>query len=209
MTLTLYSGPISMFGSKAEIALREKGIPFDLQMVPFTLGSGYEPKHPEVLRLNPFKRQVPVLVDGDVVVYDSTQIFEYLEDRWPAPPLWPTSVPGRAVARRLELESDEVVFPHVITLMKARRGQTDAQAAAEARAALQAHLQRLDAWLEGKEWLAHSYSYADIALFMCVNFAAMFGERVAPQQERLMTWLRAMRARPSTRPVLDRLAAAR
>lgn len=209
MTLTLYSGPVSMFGSKAEIALREKGVPFDLQMVPFTLGSGYEPKHPEVLRHNPFKRQVPVLVHADVVVYDSTQIFEYLEDRWPEPALWPADVAGRALARRLELESDEVVFPHVITLIKERRGGAEVQAAAEARAALQAHLERLDAWLDGRRWLAHSYSYADIALFMCLNFAAMFGVRVAPRQDRLTAWWRAMRTRPATRPVLDRLAATR
>lgn len=206
MTLVLYSGPISMFGSKAEIALREKGVPFDLQMVPFTLEAGYEPKHPDVLRHNPFKQQVPVLVDGDVVVYDSTQIFEYLEDRCPQPPLWPQSVSGRALARRLELESDEVMFPQVVTLIKERRGGADPQAAAQARLALQAHMQRLDVWLQGREWLAHSYSYADIATFMCISFAAIFNVRVAPQQERLMGWLRAMRQRGSTQPIVQRLS---
>src|SRR5262252_7829386 len=87
--LILYSGPRSMFGAKAQIALHEKGLPFELVMVPFDMDRLYEPKHPEVLRVNP-KRQVPVLIHGAVEIFDSTQIFEYLEDLSRQPPLWPT-----------------------------------------------------------------------------------------------------------------------
>ena len=112
----LYSGPLSMFGAKAQIAALEKGLRFDLVMVPFEFGPGYSPKHPEVLRINP-KKQVPVLVDGELEIFDSTQIFEYLEDLQPDPPLWPRDLHARARARLLELNSDEVYFPHVIKLM--------------------------------------------------------------------------------------------
>src|SRR6185295_9505365 len=84
--IKLYSGPLSMFGAKAEIALREKGADFELEMVAFSQAQGYDPRHPDVLRVNP-KRQVPVLLDDGVELYDSTQIFEYCEDRWPAPVL--------------------------------------------------------------------------------------------------------------------------
>jgi glutathione S-transferase len=108
--MKLYSGPLSMFGAKAEIALREKGLDFDLVMVPFDPARGYEPKHPEVRRINP-KSQVPVLVDGELEIFDSTQIFEYLEDRHPVPPLWPHDPVARARARLLELRSDEVYSP--------------------------------------------------------------------------------------------------
>jgi glutathione S-transferase len=62
-----------------------------------------------VLRINP-KRQVPVLIDDGVEIFDSTQIFEYLEDRFPDPPLWPREPAARARARQLELKSDEVFF---------------------------------------------------------------------------------------------------
>src|SRR5471030_380746 len=86
--MKLYSGPASMFGAKAEIALHEKGIDFELVMVPFEMKTLYQPKHPEVARINP-KRQVPVLVDGDLEIFDSTQIFEYLEAIKPTPPLLP------------------------------------------------------------------------------------------------------------------------
>src|SRR5437870_8746352 len=104
--MRLLSGLISMFGAKAEIAAREKGLDFELEMVPFDLERLYEPKHPEVLRINP-KRQVPVLIDDALEIFDSTQIFEYLEDRFPAPPLWPAAPAERARARLLELKSDE------------------------------------------------------------------------------------------------------
>src|SRR3546814_9899588 len=66
-----------MFGAKAQIAAIEKGLDFELVMVPFE--TAYEPKHPEVARVNP-KRQVPVVIHGDIEIFDSTQIFEYFED---------------------------------------------------------------------------------------------------------------------------------
>ena len=130
----IYSGPLSMFGAKVEIAAREKGVAFELVMVPFIEGDAYEPKHPEVLRVNPVKQQVPVLVDeidGGVSLFDSTQIFEYLEDRYPAPALWPEGIADRARARQLEQKSDEVFFPHVIKLF----GLQDAMQSAPAVAA--------------------------------------------------------------------------
>ena len=68
--ITLYSGPLSMFGAKAQVAALEKGLDVDLVMVPFDMQRLYEPKHPEVVRINP-KRQVPVLVQGDVELFDS------------------------------------------------------------------------------------------------------------------------------------------
>jgi glutathione S-transferase len=77
-----------------------------------------------VLRINP-KRQVPVLVHGDLEIFDSTQIFEYLEDLCPNPPLWPAEPAARARARLLELKSDEVYFPHIIRLMGLQKSMDD------------------------------------------------------------------------------------
>src|SRR3954468_24714051 len=114
--MRLFSGPLSMFGAKAQIAALEKGLDFELIMVPFGADHRYEPRHPEVLRINP-KRQVPVLVHGDLEIFDSTQIFEYLEDLQPEPGLWPRDLRERARARQLEHQSDEVYFPHVVKLM--------------------------------------------------------------------------------------------
>jgi glutathione S-transferase len=119
--MRLFSGPLSMFGAKAQIAALEKGLDFELVMVPFGADHRYEPKHPDVLRINP-KRQVPVLIHGDLEIVDSTQIFEYLEDLRPQPALWPAGTVARARARLLEHKSDEVYFPHIIRLMVSRIG---------------------------------------------------------------------------------------
>jgi glutathione S-transferase len=141
--MRLFSGPLSMFGAKAEIAALEKGLDFELVMVPFE--EKYEPKHPEVLRINP-KQQVPVLIHGDLEIFDSTQIFEYLEDLRPQPPLWPPGPVARARARLLELKSDEVYFPHIIRLMGLQSSAQD-PAAVAARHAAARFYEEIDALL--------------------------------------------------------------
>ena len=206
-TPTLYSGPLSMFGAKVEIAMLEKGIAFDLAMVPFDFGAGYAPKHPEVLRINP-KGQVPVLVDGDVEIFDSTQIFEYLEDRWPEPPLWPRSIAERAEARRLEHGSDELFFPPVIRLMNLRADPdpVDAPEWKQARAAIAAYYVAMEAQLRGREYLAGQFSYADIAFYMAQLFAARHTVPMTPDQPRLLGWRRRMFERAPVRRVVTAMA---
>lgn len=95
--MKLYSGPLGMFGAKAEIAAREKGLGLEVVMVPFDMDRLYRPEHPEVARINP-KGQVPVLVDGGLEIFDSTQIFEYLETVRPTSPLRPADPRARAAA---------------------------------------------------------------------------------------------------------------
>lgn len=201
---TLYSGPLSMFGAKAQIAALEKGLDFELVMVPFDFARLYSPKHPEVLRVNP-KKQVPVLVDGELAIFDSTQIFEYLEDLSPEPPLWPRDKRERARARLLELKSDEVYFPHVIKLM-GLQSQLQEEPARAAIAAAQQFCQAMDAQLADREWLAGEFTFADIAFYM----AALFGERqgapLTAEMPRLLAWRERMTARPAVRQVAGAMA---
>jgi glutathione S-transferase len=154
-----------MFGAKAEIALWEKAIPFELTMVAFDRQHGYEPKHPEVLRVNP-KRQVPVLIDGDVEIFDSAQIFEYLEDKWPSPPLWPPSPAERARARQLELSSDQIFFPHVISLMGLRGtpDPIDSPDWIKARAGIEEYYATMEITLTGRSYLAGAFTFSQPAI---------------------------------------------
>ncbi len=205
--LKIYSGPLSMFGAKVEIAAREKSVEFDLVMVPFNFERGYQPKHPEVLRINP-KHQVPVLVDSNVEIFDSTQIFEYLEDRWPEPPLWPRSIAARAEARRLELCSDEVFFPHVIRLM-GLRGDPDPVDAPEwkrARAEIERHYIWMNQLLQHREYLADQFSYADIAFYMAQFFAARHTVPMTAEHSNLVAWRERMIGRPAVRTVVTAMA---
>jgi glutathione S-transferase len=54
--MKLFSGPMSMLGAKVEIALHEKRIPSYLELVAFDMVRCYDPKHPEVLRVNPYQK---------------------------------------------------------------------------------------------------------------------------------------------------------
>ncbi|HEY2775051.1 MAG TPA: glutathione S-transferase family protein [Candidatus Binatia bacterium] len=199
--MKLYSGPLSMFGSKTEIAVLEKGIDCPREFVPFSLATLYEPKHGDVARINP-KQQVPVLIDGDLEIYDSTQIFEYLEELAPAPPMWPRDRKERARARLLELESDEVFFPNVIALMPRSRGLPGGDAVADAaRAAIVAFYGKTDSRLAGREYLAGTFSYADIAFFMAQFFASFLGAPADPALANLAAWRSRVALRPSVRKV--------
>ena len=197
--MKLYSGPLSMFGAKAEIAAREKGIDFELTMVPFEMKTLYQPKHPEVLRINP-KRQVPVLIDGDLEIFDSTQIFEYLETMKPEPALWPSDARAKARARLLEHKSDEVYFPHIIRLM-GLQATPDDPAAVEARAGATAYYDAMEQVIGERDWLAGSYSYADIAFYMAQLFGARMTAPMTDAHPRLQQWRDRMSARPAVAKV--------
>ena len=197
--MKLYSGPLSMFGAKAEIAALEKALEFELVMVPFEMATLYQPKHPEVLRINP-KRQVPVLVDGDLELFDSTQIFEYFETLRPEPALWPAEPTARARARLLEHKSDEVYFPSIVRLMGLQNAPDD-PAAVEARAASAAFYEEMERTLGAREWLAGSYSYVDIAFYMAQLFGARMGAPMGEAHPRLLAWRDRMSARPAVAQV--------
>ena len=198
--MQLYSGPLSMFGAKAQIALHEKGLPFDLVMVPFDMERLYEPKHPTVERINP-KRQVPVLIDGSTEIFDSTQIFEYLEDAAPTPPLWPTSVVDRARARQLELQADEVYFPHIIRLMGLQSALGSAAAVAAIDAAL-GYYSRMENQLTDRAYLAGTYSYADIAFLMAQFFGDRMGAPISSSSRNLLAWRSRVVSRPAVQKVI-------
>jgi len=202
--ITIYSGPLSMFGAKVQIAALEKRLDFELIMVPYDSRQGYSPKHPEVLRINP-KRQVPVLVHGDLEIFDSTQIFEYLEDLQPDPALWPREPAARARARGLEHQSDEVYFPHIIRLMSLQDALASEPAVIAIAAARSFYLE-MDRRLASSEWLAGTHSFADIAFYM----AALFGERqsatLTSATPNLLAWRERMTRRAPVRTVVSAMA---
>jgi glutathione S-transferase len=204
LRFTLYSGPLSMFGAKAQIAALEKRLDFDLVMVAYDSQLGYSPKHPVVLRINP-KRQVPVLVHGDLEIFDSTQIFEYLEDLQPTPALWPRELANRARARRLEHQSDEVYFPHVIRLMSLQENLGDAAAVASIEAAT-GYYAEMEMLLKNNQWLAGSYSFADIAFYMAVLFGERQSAPLTGATPKLLEWRDRMTRRPAVRSVVSAIA---
>lgn len=90
---------VSPYARKVLLALDHKQIEYEIDpIVPF-FGSD------EFTRLNPLRR-IPILLDGDLVIPDSTVICEYLEDKHPGRPLYPANAADRARARWLEEFAD-------------------------------------------------------------------------------------------------------
>lgn len=202
--MKLYSGALSLFSRKVEIALREKGLPFERIQVPFSQTRGYSPKHPDVLAANP-KGQVPVLVDGDLTLYDSTLILEYLEDAHPDPPLLPQTPRERARCRLLDLFADEVMLVPLRALMhrtepgarKSERWEANEARAREAEAVLDGHFAELDRKLQGKDYLCGAFSMADISVFMPVLYARRLGGPSLKPHGALFAWSARLERRPS------------
>lgn len=96
--MLLYEAPGSPYAQKIKIALREKGLSFDTAL-PDSLGTG---RTDDPFGIGNPRAEVPLLVDGDVRVFDSTIILEYIEERWPDPPLLPRDPAARAEARMTE-----------------------------------------------------------------------------------------------------------
>ena len=199
--MRLYSGPLSLFTSKVRIALAEKKLPYERIEVGWSLAHRYEPHHPDVAALNP-KAQVPVLVDGALAVYDSTQIFEYLEEAYPEPPLYPRDVALRARCRRLEAAADEILFPPVWTLIDqgfypAGSGGRDEAALGAARAAIGRFGDECEKDLADRAFLCGEFGVADIATFVFLSTAATLGAKPRPDQQQLGRWLARVAARPA------------
>ena len=213
--MLLYSGPLSLFARKVEIVLAEKALAFDRVMVPFTQTKGYSPKNPAVLAANP-KGQVPVLVDGDLVLYDSTVIIEYLEDAYPAHPLFPKEPKARAMCRKLELEADEVLLVPVRDLMfrseppgpDTARREDQERAAAKAEDVILASYAALAAKLGGQGYFCGTFSVADIATFMNIHHGLRLGAPPLAGHENLSAWHSRLAKRPSFATVIAEMAAA-
>lgn len=104
MSLTLYYGSGSPFAWRVQLALEHKALPHELKLLSFSAG---DTRKPEFIALNP-RHEVPVLVDGDFVLYESNAIVEYLDEAFPGrgAPLFPGDARQKALVRRLVLEVD-------------------------------------------------------------------------------------------------------
>src|SRR5215471_2586374 len=136
--IKLYDFLSCPYGQKVRIVLAEKALNYDLVAVDLIQS---EHRRPEFLRLNPFGR-VPVLVDDDTTVYDSTVINEYLEDEYPEPPLLPAVGASalRAQARMWEDIADTSFTVQVGQLM-AEMGKPESERDSN-------RIQRLQQWIE-------------------------------------------------------------
>lgn len=171
MALTLYYGSGSPYAWRVQLALEHKALPYELKILSFSAG---DTRKPEFVALNP-RHQVPTLVDGEFVLYESNAIVEYLDEEYPGrgAPLIPGDARLRAVVRRLVLEVDnyfqEAAEPLLDQAFSKKPEERDAQKIAEGRQGVVDELVMFTTAMRG-DYMAGPLSAADFAFYPFVAF---------------------------------------
>lgn len=209
MPVIVYDHPLSPYGQKVKIALLEKGLPFEAPM-PDGIGAGSSVT--DFLKASP-RGEVPALVDGnDVHIFDSTVILEYIEDRWPEPPLLPADPLARARVRMLEDTMDthyEAINWGIQEIRFFGRASGELAESIEAHAAKQ-----IEGWyrwlteqLDGRDWFnGGSFGWGDLSVVPHLNGSRWFGFE---PKGILLDWLERVNERESVRMVREAAQAVR
>jgi RNA polymerase-associated protein len=107
--MVLYSGTTCPFSQRCRFVLFEKGMDFEIKDVDLFN------KPEDINVMNPYG-QVPILVERDLILYESNIINEYIDERFPHPQLMPADPVMRARARLFLFNFERELFIHVQTL---------------------------------------------------------------------------------------------
>jgi len=207
--MLLYEHPLSSYAQKVKIALREKGLKFDLE-TPQGLGSGNS--------TGPFadasvRFEVPTLIDGAARIFDSTIILEYLEDKHPAPALLPKDPAARAEARMIEDVCDTLY--EAINWGLGEIGwfkRAEGRLADEMKKKAASQTRQLLDWLESKlgdrTWFSGDFGWADLSVAPYLNRSVHYG--IGPTAgSPLAAWHQRACERPSIAATFKEYEAAR
>jgi glutathione S-transferase len=174
---------LSPFTRKVLAVMRLKGLSYELDpVVPFFTGEAFT-------AISPLRR-IPVLVDGGLILYDSTVILEYLEDKYPtAVTCFPSTPEKRAINRQIEEFCDTAlgdvalrgIYATKIAMPKLRGGAVDEEQLAASIAQMPVHLDEVERWFKniapgcvsvtGESYMCS----ADLALAVQLQNAAVAG----------------------------------
>jgi len=201
--LTLYHSPQSR-SIRPRWLIEELGVPCEVKRIDLTAG---DQKKPEYLKLNP-NGAVPTLVDGDLVLWESAAICQYLADKYPEKRLAPAvGTPERGKYYQWihyamsGIEPPAVtVFLHAMRLPEAERVPALVDGA---KAQLGAVITVVDDALAGREWILGSqFSAADVMVGSTLVWCQMLG-LIGDQYANVPGYL----ARCAARPALQRASA--
>ncbi len=117
--LTLFSTRDCVVCHRVRLVLAAKGVTYELVIV--------DPAHPpeDLVDLNPY-HSVPTLVDRDLVLYAASVVTEFLDERYPHPPLMPVDPLARARLRLAMLRMEHEWVPHVQQIQNGSKAQAEA-----------------------------------------------------------------------------------
>lgn len=208
--MKLYFFPVAPNPTKVRLFLAEKafaGSPVPLEEVPVNLREG-EQKSPEHLARSPLGRLPTLELDDGSHVIESMAIIEYLEERFPDPPMIGRTPEERARVRDLERIADGSVLGSVARIVHATNsplGIAPNPAVADlAREVLSPVLDYFESCLaDGRPFVAGERpTIADCTLQAAFQFGRVGGVPIDPQLEEIGRWDAAYRARPPAQQVL-------
>lgn len=204
--MTLYDCAFSPFARKVRMVLEYKGLAFD------TIDGLHASNQAALASVNA-RREVPVLVDGDIVVVNSSHIVSYLEDAYPERSVLPAQLAHRVSARDWERIADTVVDPIIVDISLwswADRSDTPPAGLLEAaqRDLNAVYRDMENALTASGAFICGTFSLADIALFPNLYAAPRLGVGISLQQfPKVAAWLRRMADLPLVQEDLKRVRA--
>lgn len=190
--ITLYHRGDCPFCWKVRIALCELGI--DFQERATVAGES----HSAVAHLSP-TGTVPVLLDGDLVLWDSSVIIEYLDSRYGNHRLYTTDPITQALIRQLQVYSDKIVGAGLRDLVFEKRSKPASQWDRDVIERSEQAWRDCMGWLEARRtdetWSVHEFSAADCALAARFGVAEAYDAAVTDEFPGLFDWYQAVKAR--------------
>ena len=116
--MILYSDRDDHYSQRVRIVLAEKDISAEIRE------SKQNETSDEILSISPYFK-LPILVDRDLAIYDPSVIMEYLDERFPHPPLLPVYPVARAKCRTLMLRIDREWSPMIDTLIEGKKSDKE------------------------------------------------------------------------------------
>jgi len=184
--MTLYSGTTCPFSQRCRIVLYEKGM--DFQIVDVDLFN----KPEDLAVMNPYNR-TPVLVERDLILYESNIINEYIDDRFPHPQLMPADPVTRARARLFLFRFEHELFVNIEPLEKGNQKAAD-KARQSARDSL---TQIAPVFTKQKFMLGDEYSMLDVAIAPLLWRLDYYGVQLPKTAAPLLKYAERLFSRPA------------
>lgn len=207
--MKLYNMNLSNFATKSRIAIYDKGLNIEIAEIP-----GGNLKSPEYLKINPLGKTPALDADG-MIIAESEVINEYLEDKFPNPPLLPKAPEGRARVRQFTRFHDLYLEPPLRALFGQLNPKTrDEKFVNERLTEVNQRLDQLESMLGPDGFAAGpEFTLADCALaptmFFATNMLPGFGAK-PPLESRpkLAAWWTHVRTRPSVKKAMGEMGEA-
>ncbi|MBZ2206050.1 glutathione S-transferase [Massilia sp. RP-1-19] len=188
--MVLYSGTTCPFSQRCRLVLFEKGMDFEVRDVDLFN------KPEDISTMNPYG-QVPILVERELILYESNIINEYIDERFPHPQLMPADPLMRARARLMLFNFEKELFVHVHVL-ESERAKANDKSHDKARAEIRDRLTTLaPLFLKNKYMLGDEFSMLDVAIAPLLWRLDHYGIELSKTAAPLMKYAERIFSRPA------------